>query len=231
MELDGNAGGNAAAGHNPVSAYPWGAHYLPVPDVRNRKLLDFLEETGTLTGYAPGEIPIYSDYHLCAAPDERLSINGHWQDGLVPAVGLSANEQAQTARFFRLVERLKTAVGHDAFRITLDASSADGTFRQLDQISFADYLTQEGYSATPLRWYLNYTCRDDYGASAAQVSAWAGLHYFACRKGRAHNATGGDMLTWPEGNHFLAKHLRRQASTPLQTNTLAYDLRETPAAP
>ncbi|WP_125917061.1 hypothetical protein [Hymenobacter coccineus] len=35
------------------------------------------------------------------------------------------------------------------------------------------------------------------------------------------------MLTWPEGNYFLAEHLRRQAPAPLQTNTLAYDLRET----
>ncbi|TPG72031.1 FAD-dependent oxidoreductase [Hymenobacter nivis] len=232
VELDGQAGGNASAGHNPTSAYPWGAHYLPVPDVRNRELLDFLQETGSLTGYAPSGLPIYSDYHLCAAPDERLSISGHWQDGLVPAVGLSAEEQAQTARFFQLIERLKTAVGRDgrdAFRIPLDASSADETYRRLDRISFADYLSQEGYSAAPLRWYLDYACRDDYGAPAAQVSAWAGLHYFACRKGRAHNATGGDVLTWPEGNHFLAGHLRRQAPTPLQTNTLAYDLRETAA--
>jgi hypothetical protein len=232
VELAADTGGNAAAGHNPTSAYPWGAHYLPVPDVRNQELLDFLHETGTLTGYAPDGLPIYNEYHLCHDPDERLSRDGHWQDGLVPTLNLSAAEQTQFARFFKLVETLKSAKGRDgrdAFCIPLDHASADAEFRQLDQLSFADYLTREGFTAPALRWYLDYACRDDYGALAAQVSAWAGLHYFASRKGRAHNATGGDVLTWPEGNHFLTEHLRRQASAPLHTQTLAYALRETAA--
>ena len=230
IELAAQTGGNAAAGQNAVSAYPWGAHYLPVPDVRNVELLDFLQETGALTGYAPSGLPIYSDYHLCHAPDERLNFNGYWQDGLVPSLDLAAAEQRQIARFFQLVETLKAARGHDgrdAFCIPLDHASADEAYRQLDQLSFADYLAREGFTSPALRWYLDYACRDDYGATAAQVSAWAGLHYFASRKGRAHNAGAGDVLTWPEGNHFLAEHLRRQAPAPVQTHTLAYALRET----
>jgi hypothetical protein len=231
VELAGETGGNAAAGRNEASAYPWGAHYLPVPDVRNRELLDFLQEIGTLTGYAPSGLPIYSDYHLCHDPEERLNIRGHWQEGLVPALGLVPAEQAEFARFFQLIETLKTARGRDgreAFCIPLDQASADPEFRQLDQLSFADYLARENFTTPALRWYLNYGCRDDYGATAAQVSAWAGLHYFASRKGRAHNATGADVLTWPEGNHYLAQHLRRHAPGPVHTNTLAYELRETP---
>ena len=231
VELAAETGGNAAAGRNPTSAYSWGAHYLPVPDVRNTELLDFLHEAGTLTGYAPDGRPIYSDYHLCHDPEERLSIAGHWQEGLVPALGLSAADQAQVARFFARTEKLKTAVGHDgrdAFRIPLDESSADPAYRQLDELSFAAYLDREGFTAPALRWYLDYACRDDYGATAAQVSAWAGLHYFASRKGQAHNATAADVLTWPEGNHFLTEQLRRHATAPVRTRTVAYDLRETP---
>jgi glycine/D-amino acid oxidase-like deaminating enzyme len=230
VELATETGGNAAAGRNAASAYPWGAHYLPVPDVRNRELLDFLREAGTLTSYAPDGLPIYNEYHLCHDPEERLNIQGHWQEGLVPSLGLSADDQAQFARFFKLIETLKTAKGHDgrdAFCIPLAHASTDAEYRQLDQLSFADYLAREQFTAPALLWYLNYGCRDDYGATAAQVSAWAGLHYFASRKGRAHNATGSDVLTWPEGNHFLAENLRRQASAPIRTRTLAYDLRET----
>ncbi|HEX8659276.1 MAG TPA: FAD/NAD(P)-binding protein, partial [Hymenobacter sp.] len=104
VELAGETGGNAAAGRNEASAYPWGAHYLPVPDVRNRELLDFLQEAGTLTGYAPNGLPIYSDYHLCHDPEERLNISGHWQEGLVPTLGLAPAEQAEFARFFRLID-------------------------------------------------------------------------------------------------------------------------------
>jgi hypothetical protein len=230
VELAAQTGGNAAAGQNAVSAYPWGAHYLPVPDVRNVELLEFLRETGTLTGYAPSGLPIYSDYHLCHAPDERLSFNGHWQDGLVPSLNLAPGEQAQVAQFFKLVDTLKVARGRDgrdAFCIPLDYASADETYRQLDRLSFADYLTREGFTSPALRWYLDYACRDDYGATAGQVSAWAGLHYFASRKGHAHNAGAGDVLTWPEGNHFLVEHLRRQVPAPIQPHTLAYSLHET----
>ncbi len=230
VELENQPGGNAAAGRNATSAYPWGAHYLPVPDVRNAELLEFLAETGTLTGFAPGGLPIYNDYHLCHDPEERLNISGHWQEGLVPGLGLNPAEQEQFARFFQLIETLKTARGadgRDAFRIPLDQASTDAEYRQLDQLSFADYLTREKFTAPALRWYLDYACRDDYGATAAQVSAWAGLHYFASRKGQAHNATGADVLTWPEGNQFLVRQLRQQALAPLETGTVAYDLRET----
>src|SRR5262249_48887594 len=31
LELEPEAGGNARSGENHVSAYPWGAHYVPVP--------------------------------------------------------------------------------------------------------------------------------------------------------------------------------------------------------
>ena len=31
-------------------------------------------------------------------------------------------------------------------------------------------------------WYMNYCCRDDYGATTDQTSAWAGIQYFASRE-------------------------------------------------
>ena len=39
------------------------------------------------------------------------------------------------------------------------------------------------------------------------MSAWAGLHYFASRDGRARNAERGAVLTWPEGLDALATRL------------------------
>ena len=62
-----------------------------------------------------------------------------------------------------------------------------------------------------LRWYLDYACRDDYGAGLDEVSAWAGLHYFASRHG--FQAPGDDsderepVFTWPEGNAWLVERL------------------------
>jgi hypothetical protein len=62
-----------------------------------------------------------------------------------------------------------------------------------------------------LRWYLDYCCRDDYGAGIATVSAWAGIHYFASRHGFHAPGTEGvereGLLTWPEGNAWLTRRL------------------------
>jgi phytoene dehydrogenase-like protein len=231
LELDEQPGGNSASGQNEVSAYPWGAHYLPVPDNRNQELLDFLREAGTITGFDEAGLPIYNDYHLCHDPEERLHIHGHWQNGLVPELGVPAEDRAQIARFFALIEdfrQAKGADGRDAFRIPLDESSSDPRFRELDHLSFATYLDQQEFTSDYLRWYLDYCCKDDYGARARDVSAWAGIHYFAARKGRGHNASGADVLTWPQGNGFLADNLRRQAAAGILTNTLAYRVQETP---
>ncbi|MCA8831128.1 NAD(P)-binding protein [Hymenobacter pini] len=231
VELDEQVGGNSRAGENAVSAYPWGAHYLPVPDARNSELLGFLAQAGVITGTdATSGLPIYNEYHLCHDPEERLYIQGHWQGGLVPELGVPAAEQAQIARFFRLIEQLRQAVGsdgRDAFRIPVQESSQDEQYRQLDAVPFAQYLTEQGFTSPHLLWYLDYCCRDDYGATPTQVSAWAGLHYFAARKGRAHNATGADVLTWPQGNGFLIEQLRRQATSPIHPDTVAYALHNT----
>lgn len=230
LELEEKTGGNSTSGQNSVSAYPWGAHYLPIPDIRNRELLDFLAEAGSITGYNEAGLPIYNEYHLCHDPEERLFINGHWQEGLVPEIGVPTPDRDQIRRFFAEIETLRQAVGtdgRDAFAIPLDRSSADARFRNLDKQSFADYLTQKGFTSPYLRWYLNYCCQDDYGITLDQTSAWAGLHYFAGRKGRAANAPGSAVLTWPEGNAFLADRLRQQAETPTRTNTLVFSLEQT----
>ncbi|GAB4040918.1 FAD-dependent oxidoreductase [Spirosoma gilvum] len=227
LEMASQTGGNAAYGQNDVSAYPLGAHYLPVPDIRNEELLQFLQECEVITGYNDQKLPIYNDYFLCHDPEERLFINGLWQEGLVPDAGLPKEDKQQIARFFALVDRLKLARGtdgRDAFAIPLEQSSTDDQFRSLDTRSFASYLTQEGFTSPYLRWYLNYGCRDDYGATLENTSAWAGLHYFASRKGKAANANASSVLTWPQGNGFLADQLRDQADSPIRSNLLAYDL-------
>jgi hypothetical protein len=55
-----------------------------------------------------------------------------------------------------------------------------------------------------LRNHLRYCMRDDYGCEPADVSAWAGIHYFAGRRGWAADGAGDNELTWPEGNDRLA---------------------------
>ena len=223
LDLEDEVGGNARAGNNAISAYPWGAHYVPIPNNDLPEYHDFLKACGVITGTAENGLPLYNEAYLCFDPQERLYINGRWQDGLVPHYGLSANEQQQVRRFLSLMDRYRRQKGRDgkdAFAIPLDASSKDAEFVAFDRLTMKDWLVQNGFTSEALHWYVNYCTRDDFGTSYHLVSAWMGIHYFACRKGRGANAEPGDVLTWPEGNGFLVKQLARPVKENIRTGCL-----------
>lgn len=205
LELEDSTGGNARSGRNAVSAYPLGAHYLPVPNREATALRHMLRGFGMITGEADGA-PVYDPYQLCADLDERLLWRGAWQEGFYPASGLTAEDIAQRDRFNAAVAAFRDATGIDgkpAFAIPRALSSADPHYTALDAQSFARWLDGEGYTSPVLRAYLRYGCRDDYGTEPEQLSAWAGIHYFAGRRGWAAEDAGDRELTWPEGNGRL----------------------------
>ena len=45
LELGNDTGGNAIASSNAISAYPWGAHYLPLPGNNDPELTAFLRRS------------------------------------------------------------------------------------------------------------------------------------------------------------------------------------------
>jgi phytoene dehydrogenase-like protein len=220
LELESAVGGNSRSGKNIHTAYPLGAHYLPLPGTQNEDLLDFLEECQVITGYENGR-PVYNDYFLCFDPKERLFINHHWQEGLIPHEGVPINDREEIQRFLHQMaqyKELKGADGKRAFEIPLDKSSEDPTFTKLDDITMDQFLTDHQFDSPYLRWYVNYCCSDDYGADLMNTSAWAGIHYFASRDGKAANAESDDVLTWPEGNHWLTKQLSASVAEHIQEN-------------
>jgi hypothetical protein len=97
------------------------------------------------------------------------------------------------------------------FRIPLETGACRRV--DLDSLSFTSWLRREGFTSAPLHWYAGYACRDDYGGSAGDVSAWAGLHYFAARRESAEKGP----LTWPEGNGWVARRLIERAGQRLRT--------------
>ena len=224
LELDAETGGNTASGKNETSAYSWGAHYIPIPNNDLKEYNHFLEECNIITGYNEAGLPFINEFYLCFTPQERLYINGHWQEGLVPDFGVPINEQQQIKKFFAqmLLFRLaKGTDGKDAFAIPADNSSNDALYKMLDTITMKEWLLQNNYTATYLHWYCNYCCRDDFGTDYSLASAWAGIHYFAGRKGMAANAPPQSVITWPEGNAWLAMQLKKNIKPTILTNQLA----------
>jgi monoamine oxidase len=229
FDLEKQTGGNAASGENNVCAYPWGAHYIPIPNNDLTEYLAFLQECNVITGYNAQGLPVYNEYHLCFAPEERLYINGSWQHGLVPHTGVPHEEQLQIKRFLEQMETFRYAKGKDgkdAFAIPVNNASTDAQYVQLDQITMKAWLQQNGYTSRYLHWYCNYCTRDDFGTRYDEVSAWAGIHYFAGRKGKAANAEHQDVLTWPQGNAWLAHQLQKEYAEQVKVNSLVVAIEE-----
>lgn len=219
LELEDSAGGNSRGGAVNGITCPLGAHYLPVPGDDAREVQDLLEELG-LRQRVAGRWQ-YDERHLCHSPQERLFFDGEWQEGLLPVHGVGDATLAQYRRFAQAVEAESRAARFAMPALKLWGSKQPPAPSQqaLDAMTFAQWLGQQGLHDAHLRWYLDYCCRDDYGAGTARVSAWAGIHYFASRHGfhapgDAVDEARESVLTWPEGNGWITAQL----AAPLQNN-------------
>lgn len=228
VELESEVGGNSRAGRNTVSAYPLSAHYLPLPTMEATAVRELLAELGVLQGDPRAARPRYDERYLCATPQERLYRNGWWQEGIVPPLGVSAAEREQYRRFFAQMEHYKQRRDGDrrAFAIPMELSSRAPDLLALDGVTMRDWLLAKGFDSPQLHWYIDYACRDDFGTRIGETSAWAGIHYFACRNGEAQDAASDTVLTTPGGNAWLAEgmasSIRERAGDRLLTGALAW---------
>ena len=211
IELEDTPGGNSRGHRMAGMACPLGAHYLPLPTAESREVAQWLHETGLLR-HELGRT-VADERHLCHSPQERLFIDGAWAEGLLPPADPSSATAAQYRQFAQAVRSVRAAQGSAAGAFTLPAHRSLWTaeLAALDSQTFANWLSTRGLNDERLRWYLDYCCRDDYGAGANTVSAWAGLHYFASRHGFHAPGDGAAereaVFTWPEGNAWLVQRL------------------------
>jgi glycine/D-amino acid oxidase-like deaminating enzyme len=231
LELEDEAGGTSLSGTGPVTAYPWGAHYVPVPSPSNRPLVALLQEVGAISGRDAAGQPIYAEDVLCRDPQERVFYRGQWSEGLFPRAGATPSEIAELQTFeaaMREYGRRRDARGRRAFALPRLSGSVTDESRRLDAGSMAEFLKERGLGSPRLLWFVEYGCRDDFGATLAQTSAWAGVHYFASRLDET-TGEAAPFLTWPEGNGRLVRHLAALAGRRLRTACVVTSVEETPA--
>ena len=208
LELEATPGGNSRGHAMHGLRCPLGAHYLPLPGPDAPDIQEWLVDIG-LARATPAGLR-WDERHLCHSPQERLFIGGRWQDGLLPDVPRASATQSQ----YRLLAKAIAAAGR-SLRFALPTARAPWTpaHAALDAQTGAQWLRAQGLGDPLVLAYLDYCCRDDYGAGIATVSAWALVHYFASRHG--FSAPGDDtndrdpVLTWPDGNAPLMDALRR----------------------
>ena len=231
LELEPEAGGNSRWGENDVSAYPWGAHYLPVPTAEAAATRELVEEMGLVLDTGPDGEPVYDPRHLCHAPQERLFVDGGWREGLSardvvdPAPG--STEAAELAAFETEMRRYldyRDARGRRAFALPVAAGTDDTAITELDRMSMREYFDRAGWLSPRLRWYVDYCCRDDYGCTLETTSAWAAWHYFCSRPDDV------EYLTWPEGNGRIVRHFLDRVGGSVLPGRLVYRVRATGGA-
>jgi glycine/D-amino acid oxidase-like deaminating enzyme len=198
LEMEAEPGGNSRSGNNEITGYPWGAHYIPVPGRNLALVRELMEDIGVLRA---GE---WEERMLCHSPQERLFVHGRWQEGFEPD---GAEERRQWRRF---EDRMGEFAATGEFTIPVPDRPRSP---ELDQVSMHQWLTANGFTSPHLQWYVDYACRDDFGAHSAGISAWMGIHYFASRDHDEHGP-----LTWPEGNGWVVRKLMERVGRFVHTS-------------
>ncbi len=213
LELASQLGGTSSSGSTDGHAFPWGAHYINIPPPEADCIHEILTDTEVISGYDAAGRPLVDREHILRWPRERL-YQETWTEGLEPFLGAPKSEVEVYQQFEDQMLQWTLYRGRDgrkAFAMPLDYSTTDAAVRELDSISMLEYLRAQGWSSQRLDWLVDYACRDDYGSRITEVSAWAAIHYYACRRydARVADEYPSDTLTWPEGNAFLARRLAR----------------------
>lgn len=228
LELEEAPGGTARYGEeHGVVPYPWGAHYLPAPLKENRALVSLLDEMGVLEGADEAGEPVVAEQFLCRDPEERVFYRGRWYEGLYLHAGQSEEDARQLQLFNKEVDTWaawRDSKGRRAFTIPVSHSSDDAEAAALDRVSMAEWMRSKGFDSERLRWLVDYGCRDDYGLTIEQASAWAGLFYFASRM-KGPGAEAQPLITWPEGNGRLIRHLYEKTRARVRLGLAVADVR------
>lgn len=219
LELEEKLGGTSVSGKSDLVAYPWGAHYLPVPLAHNTPLIELLDEMGIVESLAEDGSPEIAEQHLCRAPQERVFHDGVWYEDLYLRAGASEVDLAEFGSFKRKVHEsvaFRDESGRHAFTIPAAECSRDKKLLELDKITMAQWLQKQGYSSQRLFKFVDYACKDDYGMTVEQTSAWAGLFYFASRVAES-GGPSQPFITWPEGNGRIVDHLASKCPQQIQS--------------
>jgi hypothetical protein len=226
LELENAPGGTSRSGSTRFISFPWGAHYIPAPMKENRALVSLLDEVGVIEGRDKDGEPIIGEQFLCRDPEERVFYKGRWYEGLYLHAGETEDDKRQLTKFNEEIARWvawRDVRGRRAFTIPVSACSDDVEVTALDRISMGSWMNERSFASPRLRWSVDYACRDDYGMTLDQTSAWAGLFYFCSRVAKP-NIESQPLITWPEGNGRLVNHLFEKIKAKVHLNRAALEV-------
>jgi protoporphyrinogen oxidase len=204
LEKEDPVGGNARL-DGPAGA-EWGQASAYTVFPYNQNLIDIYTDLGVVTGLDDEGYPIVDEKYLLKAPANSSFIGGKWYpepwdqgiDGLPYSDQIKADLKAfrdDQIEWYNFTD----ADGKFATDTPTDASTEDPMVRGFDDVSFADYIAQKGWSPEVAKFYTPY-CRSAFGCDPGELSAWAAINFFGSEFQPA--------MSQPGGNAYLALGLR-----------------------
>lgn len=211
LELSDRLGGTSAATSHQGIPISQGAHYeLEYPSYYGSEVLQMLESLNIIQ---------YQGWRDSWSFVDQQHIIPEYRKQRCYENGKTRKEVIQDGAFKK---RFKALVGRYQGHMPLPTRLIDHQYRKLDKLTFFEFVSKEMSVDDRFIKQLDYHMLDDYGGTSRQVSALAGIHYFACRP---YFEKDVQFFSPPGGNdYFIQKIANQLPSERLKLNHLVYQI-------
>ncbi|WP_462248352.1 FAD-dependent oxidoreductase [Ekhidna sp.] len=189
FELSNRLGGTSAAKTFDELTFSQGAHYeLAYPETYGSEVLQLFEQLDIIK-YEPWKKSWTFKDRQHVIPFQRRQ--QCFEDGKRRKEVIE--DGASKDQFYRTLDRY-------AGTMHLPTRLINEEFRDLNELTFWDFLSYRINTEVSFKRQLDYHMMDDWGGRSDQVSALAGIHYFMCRPYLNQSV---DLFSPPQGNQYF----------------------------
>lgn len=193
LELADRLGGTSSAENINGQWLTQGAHYdLSYPTHFGEEVLSLWEQLGVIQLKPQQNYWQFTDAQYII--DEDFETLCYYQGRFFEDVPTSQQSAEAFKRFLQPYEG----------KLRLPLRLSDPDLLPLKEQTFAQFLQSQGSFSADLFRSIDYQMTDDFGGTAASVSALAGLFYYT---GRPYGNHETDIFSPPEGNYYFVKKL------------------------
>lgn len=211
-EMDDDYGGTSGVTKIGGKQFSQGAHYdLSYPENYGENGIQLLEKLNILEFHNSKNQYTFSDkqYLISDEHQEICYTNKGFQEAPIKS---GPNKKD-------FIDLIKPYVGE----MKMPTRLIKEKYRRFNNISFYDFIDKYLMHDSDLITGIDYQMIDDYGSNCSNISALAGIHYYACRDYFGDNKP--DLFSPPEGNYYFIKKLYQNLNRQqLKASSIAFHI-------